>query len=153
MHKIKHVHQNLEWPDVQSQTYYLCIFAALSELLHGISMFNVVHRDGIDHHHTIILSKTIQTNIIQSKHWLNELNLCIPIKHNLNESRSLSWVLDIIIITQNTARVENVLQQSLCWTSFQHIRYHDGRLPALKMRVVSSTRDGNAKPKTRCLDR
>lgn len=86
-HKIKHVHRNLERSSIQGQTYYLCILAALSELLHSIRMLNVVHRDRIDHHHSIILSKTIQQH-----HSINTLthrkcaDLYIPVKHSLNNS-------------------------------------------------------------------
>lgn len=45
------------------QTYYLCIFAALSKLLHGVGMFYIVHGDGVDHHHSIIFSETIKKKI------------------------------------------------------------------------------------------
>jgi len=43
---------------IQPPTYYLCIFATLSELLHCVGMLYVVHRHGIDHHHSVVFSET-----------------------------------------------------------------------------------------------
>lgn len=54
---------------VQWQTYNLCIFAALSELLHSIGMFYIIHWDGIYHDHAIILSEAIQRKQINQKHF------------------------------------------------------------------------------------
>lgn len=36
-------------------TYNFCVFAALSELLNGVGVFHVVHRDCVHHHYSIVL--------------------------------------------------------------------------------------------------
>lgn len=52
---------------VQCQTYYLCIFATLSELLHSVGMLYVVHGDCIYHHHAVIFSETARKSINRIK--------------------------------------------------------------------------------------
>lgn len=44
-----------------------------------------------------------------------------------------------------------LLQQALGWTSLQHIRYDDGRLPALKVRVIPPAWDSDPEAKPRSL--
>lgn len=36
-------------------TYNFCVFAALPELLNGVGVFHVVHRDCVYHHYSVIL--------------------------------------------------------------------------------------------------
>lgn len=51
--------------EIWRQTHYLCIFATLPELLHSVGMFYIVHRDRVDHHHSIILSKMVNKGVSQ----------------------------------------------------------------------------------------
>ena len=67
------------------QTYYLCIFATLSELLHSVGMLYVVHRDCIDHHDSIIFSGKYNKN----SQLISQYTLVEEIYENLEQEKYL----------------------------------------------------------------
>lgn len=74
--------------EIWRHTHYLCIFATLPELLHSVGMFYIVHRDRVDHHHSIILSKMVNKGVNQQYlHTLSDLTKslsCLIFSFNVN---------------------------------------------------------------------
>lgn len=68
---------------------------------------------------------------------------------NSNQIQELKWTWTGILNKEGKRWV--LLQQALGWASLQHIRYDDGRLPALKVRVIPSARDSDPEAEPWCL--